>query len=97
MSALDRAAAAALRPKFASGLFDNATYVNKSRLVEINSPATRAFTRRAAAESIVLLKNVNDSLPLTLSGTVAVIGPNAGCLDGVPDWMCGATSSMGGG
>ena len=81
VGALDRAVAATLRPKFAAGLFDAATYVNTSRLPELNTPATRAFSRRAAAESLVLLTNPNGTLPLDMSRltSIAVIGPNAGC------------------
>lgn len=37
----------------------------------------RALLRRVAAESIVLLKNENNSLPLDRTKTVAVIGPNS--------------------
>ena len=40
-------------------------------------PEDRALLRRVAAESIVLLKNVNSSLPLDRTKTVAVIGPNS--------------------
>jgi len=40
-------------------------------------PATRGILRRAVASSAVLLKN-EGILPLATSGTVAVVGPNAG-------------------
>ena len=40
-------------------------------------PEDRALLRRVAAESIVLLKNDNDALPLDRTKTVAVIGPNS--------------------
>jgi beta-glucosidase len=45
----------------------------------INNPAHRALIRSTAAESIVLLKNKGDILPLNLDSlkTIAVIGPNA--------------------
>ena len=97
VSTLDRAAGAVLRAKFAAGLFDNATYVNTSRIPEVNNAAARALSRRAAAESIVLLHNLRNTLPLDLNRgsptapiTVALIGGNAGCEDGTPDWICPA-------
>ena len=40
-------------------------------------PATRALIRRAGAEAAVLLKNDNGLMPLSETGTLAVIGPNA--------------------
>ena len=40
-------------------------------------PEDRALLRRVAAESIVLLKNENSTLPLDKTKTVAVIGPNS--------------------
>ena len=40
-------------------------------------PEDRALLRRVAAESIVLLKNENNTLPLDRTKTVAVIGPNS--------------------
>lgn len=42
-----------------------------------NYPKDRALLRRVAAESIVLLKNENSTLPFDNSKTVAVIGPNS--------------------
>src|SRR5207244_906232 len=44
----------------------------------LDSPEHRALARRIADESIVLLKNDNNTLPLRKDlGTIAVIGPNA--------------------
>ncbi|KAK6197362.1 beta-glucosidase [Scheffersomyces amazonensis] len=42
-----------------------------------NTPETSALLRKLAQDSIVLLKNEGDILPLKKSETVAVIGPNA--------------------
>ena len=46
---------------------------------ELNSPAHQQLARRVSEESIVLLKNTNNLLPLNLAGIkkLAVIGPNA--------------------
>lgn len=44
---------------------------------ELNRPEDQKLLRRAAAESIVLLKNEQKVLPFDKNKTVAVIGPNA--------------------
>jgi beta-glucosidase len=67
-----------LRLKFALGLFE-CPYVEPERAVAVFDTAEqRALARRLAQQSIVLLKNDGDLLPLPKSlGTIAVIGPNA--------------------
>jgi beta-glucosidase len=64
-----------LRVIFTSGIFDHRHVA--SGLVD--TPGQRAVARRAAAESIVLLKNEGSLLPLDLwkVRSIAVIGPNA--------------------
>lgn len=48
---------------------------------ELDSPAHRALALRAASESMVLLKNAHDRLPLHPGLRVAVVGPNADALE----------------
>ncbi|EFQ35754.1 glycosyl hydrolase family 3 N terminal domain-containing protein [Colletotrichum graminicola M1.001] len=55
----------------ASGVPENAPET------ELNRPQDQALLRRAASESIVLLKNEDCVLPFSKSKTTAVIGPNA--------------------
>lgn len=67
-----------LRVKFKLGLFDH-PYVVDARATEelVNSAASQAIALRASKESLVLLKNANNILPLSKQQKVAVIGPNA--------------------
>jgi len=61
-------------------MFDDQSKVRWARLPisDLDSPAHHALALRAARESIVLLKNARNTLPLSKSlKTVAVIGPNA--------------------
>jgi len=73
--AVDDAARRILRVMFSAGLFD-ATPASGG---EVDTPEQRAVARRAATESIVLLKNEGGALPLGAPKirSVAVIGPSA--------------------
>jgi beta-glucosidase len=81
MKALDNVCRIMLRTIFRNGLFEN----NPSKALDWNkiyegwnSPAHKEVARRAARESMVLLENRNDILPLSKSLTsIAVIGPGA--------------------
>jgi beta-glucosidase len=66
--------------RFRLGMFDPPEMVSYARIPfsENDSPAHRALALKAAHESIVLLKNAQNTLPLKKDvKTVAVIGPNA--------------------
>lgn len=71
-----------LRAKFEMGLFENpypaAPQDQWHKL--INSPEAVKVARDLDKESIVLLENHDDVLPLKKSGDIAVIGPMAGGL-----------------
>ncbi|HZQ18962.1 MAG TPA: CIA30 family protein [Terriglobales bacterium] len=76
---LDRAVTRILAAKFRLGLFDN-TYVDPDAAERItNSPEHRKIALKAAQETVVLLKNDKNLLPLDLNKlkTIAVIGPDA--------------------
>lgn len=76
---IDRAVKNLLHYKFFSGLFDN-PYVDENKALSVSEDAeAKKLTYDLASESIILLKNNNNILPLNnLNGKkVAVIGPNA--------------------
>jgi beta-glucosidase len=78
-SDLDRAVARVLATKFRLGLFDN-PYVDPDYAEKTtNSAVHRQIALKAAQETMVLLKNDKNLLPLDLAKlkTIAVIGPNA--------------------
>lgn len=68
-----------LRVKFELGLFDNPYKGNEKEIEKIiHNDDHQAVSLRAALESIVLLKNESNTLPLSKSlKRIAVIGPNA--------------------
>jgi beta-glucosidase len=72
---LDDNVGSILRTMFVSGVFDRASTASG----EIDTPAQQAVARHGAAESIVLLKNDGNLLPLDSSKikSLAVIGPSA--------------------
>lgn len=75
---IDSALARVLRAKFELGLFEHPYVDPDSAAVTESSPEPRALAREAARESIVLLQNRGNTLPLAASvGSVAVIGDDA--------------------
>ncbi|TPG71871.1 glycoside hydrolase family 3 N-terminal domain-containing protein [Hymenobacter nivis] len=75
---LDRAVGRLLRQKFEMGLFENPYVAVKNAAKQVKTPAHVQLARRVAQESVVLLKNEGDLLPLSKTlKTIAVIGPNA--------------------
>jgi beta-glucosidase len=79
MSVLDEAVRRVLRIKFRAGLFEHPFYTDATReRTDLLTPENRLVARHLAEESLVLLKNDRDLLPLPKSGKkIAVIGPLA--------------------
>jgi len=80
-STIDQAVSDILRVRFRLGLFDPPNMISFSKIPGsvIGSPEHIALARQAARESIVLLKNQNDLLPIG-SGkfhSIVVMGPGA--------------------
>ena len=73
--AVDDSVRRVLRAMFTTGLFDR----SRKGGGEVGTPEQRAVARQGATESIVLLKNTGDVLPLSRGQvkSLAVIGPNA--------------------
>jgi beta-glucosidase len=78
MEVIDAAVARVLRAKFELGLFEN-PYVDPETAAAANGHAAhQALARQAALESIVLLKNDAEVLPIARTArTIAVIGVDA--------------------
>lgn len=76
---IDTAVKRILTAKYELGLFEDPfKYCDENRAkTEIYTDENRKFSREVAAESMVLLKNKNQLLPLKKSGTIALIGPLA--------------------
>ncbi|WP_422107652.1 beta-glucosidase BglX [Winogradskyella sp.] len=79
MNDIDTAVKRILTAKYKLGLFDDPyKYCDKNRAkTEVFTSEHRDFARKVATESMVLLKNDNQLLPLKKSGTIALIGPLA--------------------
>lgn len=79
MALLNQAVRRILDAKYELGLFDNPyKYCDTARAErEVYSDEHRNFARKAATESMVLLKNEGNVLPLEKEGTIALIGPLA--------------------
>ncbi len=77
---IDRAARRLMTARFKLGMFDPDSLVEYARIPYTAncSDYNRSLARQAARESIVLLKNENNTLPLKRNiKTIAVIGPNS--------------------
>ncbi len=79
MAQIDASVRLILEAKFQLGLFEDPyKYCDENRAkTEIFTYQNRAFSRKVASESMVLLKNSDNILPLKKSGTIALIGPLA--------------------
>jgi beta-glucosidase len=72
-SRIDDAVRRILRQKFRVGLFDN-PFPDKKLITKIGIRKHREVARQAVRESLVLLKNENDALPLKKDARVVVVG-----------------------
>jgi beta-glucosidase len=78
LALIDQAVSRVLRVKFLAGLFENPYVDLKKTATVINCGDHRNLARKIAQESIILLKNAGNLLPLDKNiGSIAVIGPNA--------------------
>ena len=95
---VDSALAHILRTEFKLGFFDNTstspykTYLNDS----VDNACHRMLARRMAAESMVLLKNDNNILPLDIKKypQLMIVGPNAASLDALLGNYHGVNTNM---
>ena len=78
---VDRACRRVLTAKFRLGLFDDMEIHPEKVDKVVRSKEHVALARRVAEESIVLLENKNDILPLDLNRykSIALLGPNSAC------------------
>ncbi|MGL4293213.1 MAG: beta-glucosidase BglX [Bacteroidales bacterium] len=83
---IDNACRLILEAKYKLGLFEDPyKYCDSSRPAkDVYTPENRAFARKMAAESFVLMKNDKNILPLKKQGTIAVVGPLANTRSNMP-------------
>ncbi|KAI1100090.1 glycoside hydrolase family 3 protein [Jackrogersella minutella] len=76
---VDQAVSRQLRAKFEAGLFENpfTGVPEEEQAKHINTPETIELARQLDVESIVLLENRDNVLPLRRDANIAVIGPMA--------------------
>lgn len=75
MSRIDDAVRRVLRMKFRLGLFER-PYWSRTDYPDFGSPEHEAAAKAAADESVTLLKNENNILPLKSGARILVTGPN---------------------
>ena len=86
---IDQAVSLILEAKFSLGLFEN-PFVDESKIENlVFTPEHQATALSMAENSIVLLKNSNDLLPLDLKNynKILVTGPNANNQSVLGDWV----------
>ncbi|MHC4554196.1 MAG: glycoside hydrolase family 3 protein [Planctomycetota bacterium] len=90
---VDQAVKRALLQQFRLGMYDPDSMVPYANIdpTKLNCQAHQDLALKAAQESIVLLKNENDLLPLSKSSSIAVIGPHGnhvelGAYSGTPPY-----------
>ena len=76
MSRINQAVSRILTLKFQLGLFDHPASWTPARPAPPSSPAADV-TLKAAQESMTLLRNQNNALPLPASSKIVVTGPSA--------------------
>lgn len=83
---IDQACRRVLEAKYKLGLFEDPYRycdVNRAKK-EIFTPANRQVAKEIAAQTFVLLKNDNQTLPLQAKGTIALVGPLADNRENMP-------------
>ncbi|MFI0779465.1 glycoside hydrolase family 3 C-terminal domain-containing protein [Streptomyces sp. NPDC021212] len=78
----DRAVRRILRQKLDLGVFAEA--VDPAEPADLDPAAHRAVARRLAEESVILLANAQQALPLRPDGQLALVGPNADSAEAMP-------------
>ena len=95
---INRALTPALQTQFKLGFFDNPEKIPFHTLKgeDIHTPSSVALTRQAAQESMVLLKNANNLLPLKkdLYNTILVTGTNSVSADALFGNYHGMSSNL---
>ncbi|MGJ1262689.1 glycoside hydrolase family 3 N-terminal domain-containing protein [Sphingobacterium spiritivorum] len=76
-NSIDQAVSRILALKFEMGLFEKPFVDVKTAKKEVKTESNIALSRQVARESIVLLENKNNILPLRKDVKFAIVGPNA--------------------
>ncbi|MGJ1283600.1 glycoside hydrolase family 3 N-terminal domain-containing protein [Sphingobacterium spiritivorum] len=76
-NSIDQAVSRILALKFEMGLFEKPFVDVKTAKKEVKTESNIALSRQVARESIVLLENKNNILPLRKDVKITIVGPNA--------------------